>query len=122
MGCAVATPHGAELARARLAGDDFYVPAYRRLFAAAVGLNDVDDENERIARAADAAGLEEVEVRALVEERSVMWDSAGSFARRVAEAARRRHAMEALGDAFNALGEGADPEEVRWLLEAALAS
>lgn len=107
IGCALRTPWGAELARARLEPEDFYVPAHQRLFAVAHRITAEQSDVE--GRAAQAARLGEVPERvalALLTGGCVMADSGGAYAKRVAAAARRRRAMEALAEAYNAIGEG----------------
>lgn len=115
IGCAVATRHGAELAAERLDVDDFYKPAHRRLFASAYELPDGDEE-DRLALAAAEAVVDQAEVRQICRARCAMFDTAGTFAQRVSSAADRRRTMKTLAEAFNALGSGAELDEVRPLL------
>lgn len=119
-GCAVASAHGAALAAGRVVADDFYTPRLQRLFEAAVELVDVESEADRISFSAARAGVPEADVRSLVRARPVMHDSAGSFARRVRDAARRRAVMFAATDVLERLGRGEPLAEVLPILEGAL--
>lgn len=119
VGCAVATVHGAALAGERLAATDFYWPAHGHLFLAAVDLTDVDIEQDRIAVCAARAELDEAVVTALVRSRSVMFDTTGSYARRVVEAARRRRLMSICEVAYRRIGEGGTVEDALSVLQAA---
>lgn len=113
-GCVVRTPVGHAIAARVVTADDFYTPRYRRLFAACADLADVGggwDSSDRIRLAAEAADVPEAEVRALVVDGSRLHDVYGEFAHRVADAARRRRAMAAAAEAFNAIGGGADVAE-----------
>lgn len=118
IGCSVGSARGYLIAAEHVGPDDFYRPAHRRLFAACADLGDDDllYAARRIHLAAGAAGVDEDEVRALVDDRSRLLDVHGEFARRVAAAARRRRAMVALAAAYNAIGEGADTAEAVALL------
>lgn len=120
VACALATPYGRQLAAERLQAEDFYVPRCRRLFLVAKRLEQ-KDQDERIAAAASMSGEPLVDLERLVDERAVMFDTSGGFANRVLDAARRRHAMEILADAFNAVGEGAELGDVAQLVGAVLA-
>lgn len=127
LGCAVGTAEGYRIAAGIVTPEDFYAPRFGRLFAACAHLGQVHDDvlyaARRIRLAARAAGVDEAEVRRLVDERSRFHDTHGEFARRVAEAARRRRAMAAAAEAYNALAAGADPDEaLRPLLGASWAA
>lgn len=103
-GCAVATRYGADLAVWWLDEDDFANPAMWWLIDAALAHRDLVDLEERIDACADTAGQSPVTVADLVRRRPVMWDSAGTYANRVAEAARRRRQVHKLLDEVAALG------------------
>lgn len=125
VGVVVGSRHGAGLVLDRgIGAEDFYKPLHRSLFTAVEyatsQLSEVTDDDERARIAAEVAGAELEEVVGLVRRRCVQWDEAGTFCRRVQAASRSRAAMRALADAFNALGEGAELEDVRPLVEAVL--
>lgn len=127
IGCAVGTDTGYRIAAAIVGPADFYTPRYGRLFAACAQLGQVNDDvlyaALRVRLAARAAGIDEAEVRRLVDERSRFHDTHGEFAARVAEAARRRRAMAAAAEAYNAIAAGADADEaLRPLVEGAWAA
>lgn len=109
--CAIASEHGAAIAAERVDPLDFYCPRYRRLFAVALELVGVVREDERIARAAAAAGVPVADVEGLVQARPVAWDSAGTYAARVVEAARRRRIM-AQAEALYRIAATADQVEL----------
>lgn len=114
VGNAVRTDKGFRIAAAVVTPGDFYTPKFARLFAASAELGDVPhgwDSSERIRLAAAAADVDEAEVRALVFDGSRFHDVHGEFAHRVAEVARRRRAMAAAAEVFNALGDGAAVED-----------
>lgn len=116
-GAAVATVHGyAYAAAAGVTPGDFYRPALARLFAACADLTNVRDHDERIAEAARLAEVDESEVRWLVDVRSCMFGVCGTHAGRAIETARRRRAMQAAAEAYNALGTGVPLDDVRSLL------
>lgn len=117
VGCAVATVHGAALAVERLGPADFYWPAHGRLLTAAGAITAVVAEADRIAACATRAGLKVAEVAALVAGRSVMWDLSGSYARRVADAARRRRVMHVCEAAYRRIGDGGTVEEALAVLQ-----
>lgn len=113
VGVVVGSRHGAGLILDRgITVEDFYKPLHRSLFATVEHLAELVDDDERARIAAEKAGADLEEVVALVRNRCVQWDEAGTFCRRVQHAARRRDAMQACSDAYNALGEGADVDEV----------
>ena len=119
-GNAVRTPVGYAIAAAVMSADDLYTPRYRRLFEACADLADVGggwDSSDRIRLAAEAADVPEAEVRRLVDDGSRFHDVYGEFASRVADAARRRRAMAAAAEAYNAIGAGADVPEAFAVLE-----
>lgn len=119
IGCAVSTVHGAALAVDRLAPTDFYWPAHGRLLAAAGAITTVVAEADRIAASAGRAGVPEAQVAALVASRCVMWDTSGSFARRVIEAARRRRLMCICEATYRRIAEGGTAEEALSVLREA---
>lgn len=106
IGCALATPAGARLARARLSPDDFYRPAHAWLFAVLDRVDHLDASEERARSAAGLAGVDCSLAEQLVEERAVMWDRSGSYAARVAATARARLVMHQASDVVNRLGSG----------------
>jgi len=110
-GCAIASIRGADLAQRRLRADDLWDPRLRRMFVAAVELEQIGEE-DRIPAVADATSIPEAEVARLVNDRPVMWDLSGGFARRVRDAASRRAAMGAAARVYNAIAAGARLEEV----------
>jgi replicative DNA helicase len=110
--CAVASRRGADLAAERLTVDAFWSPRLRRLFEAALTVDRSLDQEGRIMAVVEATGVPECEVRALVEDRPVMWDTSGGFAARVADAARRRAVMTLCARVYNELGRGARLAEV----------
>lgn len=121
VGVVVGSAYGAELVVGRgIRPDDFYKPTHARLFATVEHLGGIIDDDERAEIAAELAAVDLDEVLELVHRRCVAWDESGSFSRRVQKAARARAAMQALADAYNALGDGMDPDEVKSLVEAAL--
>ena len=119
VGCAVATVHGAALAVERLTPEDFYVPAMGRLLVAAADITEVVLEPDRIAACASRAEVPAEQVAALVAGRAVMWDSSGSFARRVLDAARRRRTMHICEVAYRRIAEGGSVEDALTVLRAA---
>lgn len=95
-GCAVASTHGAQLAAGRLTAGQFRDPRYRRLFTAALDCP-LGDQDDRIWECARDAHQHPTAVAELVSARPVQWDTAGSYAARVAAAAdRRRNAASLL--------------------------
>lgn len=123
VGLAVGSPTGYRLAAAVTDPRDFWIPRYGRAFASCAELADVPttwDCAERIARAAKLADVDVDELRRLEANRSLFQDTRARFAHRVADAARRRRAMAALADAYNALGLGAGLEEAAALVDVAL--
>jgi replicative DNA helicase len=116
---AAATARGARLAAERLAVGDFYHPALRRLFAAATGAGVApalavedraapgDREDRRLDVLTQVAVVDRSWLSQLVAERPVMWDTAGSFAARVADAAHRRRVMTLAANLHAAAAVGA---------------
>lgn len=118
VGVVVGSRHGAGLVVSRgITAEDFYKPLHAALFATVEQMGDLTDDDERAARAADLAEVDIDEVHRLVRWRCVQWDEAGTFCRRVKQASRARAMMQALADAYNALGEGAEPDEALSVLE-----
>jgi xanthine dehydrogenase molybdopterin-binding subunit B len=111
-GCAVATKHGADLARARIDSSDFWNRGPRRLFEAALDIT-IDDHDGRLRAVAESAGLAETDVARMVDDRAVMFDINGSFAARVRDASLRRQVLQLCADVFNAVGGGARLDEIR---------
>lgn len=118
--CAIATPRGCELAKSRLKPSDFWNPKYRALLEAALSL-EVTDQEDRKAAVASATGVSVSEITAMLNDRAVMWDKSGSFARRVLDASRRRRAMTAAARIYNGLGSGARLDEIAADLQELLA-
>lgn len=105
------------LAADRLRPDDIWTRSLRRLFEACAGIGhldgtDVEVEEQRIAAAAVAARVDLLEVRRLVDERPLVWDRNGTYATRVARAAKARAVMTACATVFNRLGDGERLEDV----------
>lgn len=119
VGCAVASAHGAALASEHLTEADLYWPFHGRLFVAAIDITDLDSEVDRISVCAMRADVAESVVAAMVRSRPVMFDTAGSYARRVVEAARRRRVMSVCEQAYRSIAGGAPVEEALELLRAA---
>lgn len=115
-GCAVATEHGAALAHERLRLEMFYGWWAGQLFTASAQLVGIQDQEDRIDRAAAITGCPRDRVADLVDDRQVQFDSAGCSAHRVLVAYRRRQAMAALEAGYRMLGEGGTEEDVRRLL------
>ena len=63
------------------------------------------------------AELPEDDVWLIVRTRSCMHDSAGTFARRVLDASRRRQVMNECADVYNVLGEGGSLAQAVVVLE-----
>lgn len=121
IGVVIGSPYGAGLIVGRgLVVDDFYKPTHARLFAVIDELKGIDTDDDRAERASELAAVPRTEVNELVHRRCVAWDESGCFSRRVQAAARLRAAMTAFADAFNALGAGAELDEVRPFVEAVL--
>ena len=98
-GVAVATTVGYLAAANVVLPSDFYVPPHGRIFAACGPLATMAptwDYGNRIDAVAKAAQVERTIVATLVRGRSLMWDRAGRFARRVAELAESRARLEGL--------------------------
>jgi hypothetical protein len=141
-GHAIATARGAELAFERLDPADLYDARLRRLLEASRHLADVhrfitpltdeeiqalwpmsppSSEHVRIGAAAVIADEVIAYVRQLVGERSTFQDTAGQFPPRVTEAAEKRRAMMALGDALRALQDGASVGDALQVVKAVAA-
>ncbi len=122
-GCTLLHPLGAQRAAAMLSPADFYFPQCRRLFEAALQLHDVGPFDQgpvpwlpssaRVRAIAAAVMADEpfMVAEQLMAESPVM-TRPEPWAAKVAAAAERRRAMRLLADAFNALGEGGDLEDV----------
>jgi replicative DNA helicase len=116
VGCAVASIRGADLASARIEASDIWDPRLRRIYEAALDLDPSLNEEARICAVMAATGLPESDICRLVDGRPVQWDTAGGFARRVIDAARRRALMGLASDIYNSLGAGARLDEVARLV------
>lgn len=119
---------GARRAAAVLSGADFYYPQCRRLFEAALQLDDIGSFTDgspvawrpssarvRAVAAAVMADVPFVVAEQLTTETPAM-ASPEPWAAEVVAAAERRRAMRALADAYNLLGEGGDLDEVASVL------
>lgn len=111
---------GYELVADLLTIEDFYEDRHQRIWAAAAGLTDVPalvgdtsvgEFNVRVGIVAEAANVSPSYVQSLVDATPVMANSR-PWALRVVAATRRRRAMLALADAYNALGDGAELKDV----------
>jgi hypothetical protein len=125
-GCAIASRRGADLARARVEPGDLWDPRLACMYRAALddALTGIGDVEARVLAVAALAGIDESEVARVVDDRPVMWDVNGGFARRVLDAAKRRAVMTHCAKAYNQLAGGARLNEVADLIrriEAALA-
>jgi hypothetical protein len=112
VACAIASDRAARLAENRVEVRDIWCPWARRLYEAALALDPSLDLNARIEAAAVEAAVDVRRVRTLVEDRPVMCDVSGGFARRVADTARRRTLMTIAARLYNELGHGARLEDV----------
>lgn len=120
VACAAASRTGARLASERVNPDDIWDPKLARIYRAAlkVGddepLNGTDEDGltARLQRIAATAGVPIAELRALVADRPVMWDTAGGYARRVTDAARRRNVMTVCARVYNELAGGSRIDDV----------
>lgn len=110
--CAVATRRGCDLARARVRPGDMWDPKLRRIYQAALTLEPLLDQEERVRAVALASESSMDELTQLIEDRPVEWDTNGGFARRVIDAARRRALMEVCAHTYNALGTGSRLEDI----------
>jgi replicative DNA helicase len=111
IGCCVDSARGYRLATSRLSAADFYHPKHRRIFLACADAGHLDDPtyetlDARIALVANAACVDECEVRRLVDDRPVRRDKSGGFARRVLQRSQERHLMAVSRDVYNSLGSG----------------
>lgn len=103
VGTAVASRHGAGLARRRVRPADFYDRTMGRLFGAALCLDDVARLGVRIAAVATMCDVSFMWLGGIVDARSLMHDDFGRFAGRVADAAERRRHMAVLVDEIERL-------------------
>ncbi len=135
VGCAIATASGAAAQAVLVRADDFYSASYRRLYNAALSLDAIETAlpvcctaavrggtwcanhpyvasltTVRVAAVAMIADAYILEVAELVDERPMMWGTAGTYAARVVEGARRRAMMAAAAEIFNGLGRGYGPD------------
>lgn len=115
VGCAIATPAGAHNAtRHGVTPDHLTDPMLRTVYAAAIQLPDHqwnDDEllarsstDRRIDHLARTTGHPRTTIARLVREAPVLWDTAGSYARRVLAAAAERDRIAALAAELEAAG------------------
>lgn len=109
--CAVASPRGAALARARIEPDDLWDPRLIRIYRAALAVECVEPD-ERISAVAAATAIPLADIERMVDDRPVMWDTSGAFARRVVDAARRRAVMTYAASLYNKIGSGARLDEL----------
>jgi replicative DNA helicase len=105
VGCAIDSPHGADLAHQRLQAGHFHDPALADLFAAAPDLPTTAGDGElttdtRINAAAATTRIHADHIRRIVTGRPVMWDTGGAYARRVLHAHQRRQAIAGLEQAI----------------------
>lgn len=105
-GCAIASRHGAALAAERVRAADFYNVTHGRLLAAALCLDDIEHQAVRVSAVSVIADVRLVELEALVDDRPVQWDTNGTYATRVVEAARRRALMVAASEVLDGLSQG----------------
>lgn len=111
-GCATASRRGARLAQNRLAPDDFWDPRLRRIFEAALDIDDSldgiseDSSQERLRIVADRATVPLPDIRRLVSDRPVQWDTTGTYADKIARAAQARKVMALCAQIYNDLGAG----------------
>lgn len=112
VGCAVASRRGAELARARIEAEDIWNSRLRRLYEAALELDQVSDHDQRIESVANLTGIPAEEIFALVDDRPCMVDASGAFAKRVLDASLRRAVMTHCARVYNELAAGARLEEI----------
>ena len=103
VACAIASPHGAQLAAVRVTPAMFRDARYRALFTAAVACPLVDPD-DRIHDVAHTTGQHHLEVARIVDDRPVMWDTSGGYADRVAAAHERRNQATVLLAQLDDLG------------------
>jgi hypothetical protein len=115
-GCAAATCRGARLALGRVHPADLYDPRAAQVLARALSAAVVaaelaappgDAQDARLAALAAAAGVDPSWLKRVVDERAVMFDTAGAIARRVKDAAVRRRLMAAAAKLHNAASTAA---------------
>jgi replicative DNA helicase len=111
VGCAIDSPHGADLAHQRLQAGHFHDPALADLFAAAPTLPTTAPDGElttdvRIAASAATTRIHPDHIRRIVAGRPVMWDTGGVYARRVLDAHQRRQGIADLEQAILDLAAG----------------
>lgn len=111
-GVAVSSARGYTLAANRgVAASHFYVPACRRLFSVGGEMADLsgishESIKARIQEASRRAGVPVAEVQRLRDCRPVMFDTAGSLAKRVLRAAQARSVMSLCDSIYSRLGSG----------------
>lgn len=115
VGTCVNTRHGLARVAGLVGVDDFYSPRNARLFGVLEDLDHLIDQDERIEAAARLADVDPMYVADIVDEAPVMFDSS-PWARRVADAARRRRALHVVDQARAELGAGASFDRVIELL------
>jgi replicative DNA helicase len=119
--CCAMTPAGRALAGQRLSTVSFYLPAAARVFAVSspsgwMVPSGADRIDRRVASVAAAAAIDVRDLRQWVADCPVAVDTAGAYAVRVADAARRRQLMTLASDLHVAAAEG-QHENFRALLD-----
>lgn len=103
-GCALAALEAAESAMTIVVETDFRDHRCWRVIAACARIGHLRDLDDRIAYAAHVANVEPAVLRSWHERRTVFADVNGALARRVADAASRRHEVLSLVAGLEELG------------------